>query len=418
MMTRSLLQTLLLFSIQLTKAIRPLRTIDILNGQQNELSADIDNNGESVSMYGDIEELYLEQPLDHFPDTKPRPRTSLRNDNNDDTRTLRQRYFYSARYAYCKSDSEPEPETEPETETKQSYKGTGKAPSSNNAYVFLCVGGEGPSLDKSVLLDSVHCSGDMIELARILHENHGASVHMFALEHRFYGSSYPVFASNNGTKTDCNEDDSSSPVTNEHLVYLSSRQALADLARFVYTMNNNNSNSNSASPSLSLPSNIKWVTFGGSYPGMLAAWARLKYPYLVYAAVSNSAPIKPTLNFAGYNDLVSSDARYNLVGGSDACLHILTDGHAEIANTLSSGRREEVADLFHICNVSSLSFEKNVDIFLGDGVIQIPAQGNDPSCTHTLCNIEKVRTKVTVESSREAFSRLVLYHILFRWLIL
>ena len=40
------------------------------------------------------------------------------------------------------------------------------------------VGGEGPSLDESVLIDSVHCSGDMLELARILHEvSNGAIRH-------------------------------------------------------------------------------------------------------------------------------------------------------------------------------------------------------------------------------------------------
>jgi serine protease 16 len=44
----------------------------------------------------------------------------------------------------------------------------------------------------------------------------------------------------------------------------------------------------------------KWVTWGGSYPGMLAGWARLKYPHLFHAAVASSAPVKAQLDFQGY----------------------------------------------------------------------------------------------------------------------
>ena len=53
---------------------------------------------------------------------------------------------------------------------------------------------------------------------------------------------------------------------------LSSRQALGDVAGFV-------SHANAA---YGLGEANKWVTFGGSYPGMLAGWARLKFPHLVF----------------------------------------------------------------------------------------------------------------------------------------
>ena len=49
-----------------------------------------------------------------------------------------------------------------------------------------------------------------------------------------------------------------------------------------------------------LRSRNKWVTWGGSYPGMLAAWARLKYPHLFHAAVASSAPMTAELDFQGY----------------------------------------------------------------------------------------------------------------------
>lgn len=74
----------------------------------------------------------------------------------------------------------------------------------------------------------------------------------------------------------------------QNLAYLSSEQALADLATFTEAMKEQ----------LNLNTN-KWIAIGGSYPGSLAAWYRLKYPHLVDGAVAVSAPILAQLNFKG-----------------------------------------------------------------------------------------------------------------------
>lgn len=79
-----------------------------------------------------------------------------------------------------------------------------------------------------------------------------------------------------------------SNATTANLKYLSSQQALADLAYFI----------TSQKTAMNLKSN-KWIVFGGSYAGSLAAWFRLKYPHLAYAAVASSAPILAKVNFKG-----------------------------------------------------------------------------------------------------------------------
>jgi serine protease 16 len=72
-------------------------------------------------------------------------------------------------------------------------------------------------------------------------------------------------------------------------------------------------------PSFNLTSVNKLVTFGGSYPGALSAWARLRLPHIVHTAVSTSSPIEATLDFQGYNYVVAASLAAPIVGGSAAC---------------------------------------------------------------------------------------------------
>lgn len=279
----------------------------------------------SIKAHDDVEELFLKQSLNHY-------------DEGDD-RVFQQRYFRTERYLL--KDQE-----------------TGK-----ESFSFLCVGGEGPSLDKSVLIDSPHCSGDMLELASRLFEE-GHSVNVYALEHRYYGQSYPEF--------------SDSPVTNKNLRFLSSEQALADLAHFV-------------SSKTTLSTSQKWVTFGGSYPGMLAAWARYKYPHLIYGAVSSSAPVQAQLDFGAYKNHIGSALADVDVRGSLQCLDIFRNGHEQLIQMVSDEKQhQELRQVFQLCETTDLSVQRNAELFLGEGVVNVYVQGNDPACTQDLCNIAKI----------------------------
>lgn len=112
--------------------------------------------------------------------------------------------------------------------------------------VFLCVGGEGPWFEPDVVVTgNVHCA-DMIILA----ERVGALV--LAIEHRYYGppGSLPV-----------------PDFTTPNMRWLSSHQALADISLF----------HSHITQQFELGPQNKWVAWGGSYPGMMAAFIRLKY---------------------------------------------------------------------------------------------------------------------------------------------
>lgn len=96
--------------------------------------------------------------------------------------------------------------------------------------------------------------------------------HRVALEHRYYGYSQPFKA-----------------LTAVNLKFLSMNQALEDLASFQHF----------AQEQLGLQG--KWITVGGSYPGELSAFYRLKHPELVAGALASSAPVLAKDNFEEYD---------------------------------------------------------------------------------------------------------------------
>jgi serine protease 16 len=229
--------------------------------------------------------------------------------------------------------------------------------------VFLCVGGEGPWFDPDVVITgNVHCA-DMILLA----ERVGALV--LAIEHRYYGppGSLPV-------------PDFSTP----NMRWLSSRQALADISRF----------HSYAIQQFNLSVHNKWVTWGGSYPGMMAAFSRLKYPTLIHASVSSSAPVQAQYNFQGYNDVVAASMASPDVGGSTSCHDAIASAFASLGQMLSQrDQRAAVESMFNVCSKGSLSDDANC-ASLSNTLSEIfPAQSNDPLCDsriNPVCNIDLI----------------------------
>lgn len=321
----------------------------------------------------DVETLYFDQNLDHF---------------SEDPTTFHQRYFYTSRYVH------PVGVPQDKDNEKENNK---------KVLAFLCVGGEGPSIDISVLVNSVHCTGDMIELAGKLFRDHDYDVHLFALEHRYYGESFPPKKEPLGyLRGDQENQDDEFPVDYTHL---SSRQAVKDIVSFVTSpqaLNHLNSKAGNSVP---------WITFGGSYPGMLSAWSRLLHPSIIFAAVSNSAPVQAQLDFSAYNEHIGIDLEDEFVGGSEECARVVREGHEEVV-ALLEGRSDlesegdsskdgngvdRVALIFNVCDggESLRTSRRNMEVFVGDGLIQVPAQENDPSCTGQVCNVKGLCEAIT-----------------------
>ena len=224
-----------------------------------------------------------------------------------------------------------------------------------NGPIFLCVGGEGPELTPDVVITgNIHCA-IMINLAI---QNNGL---ILALEHRYYGQTYPT-----------------SDVSTENLKYLSSKQGLEDLSQFhgyitdLYNLTQAN----------------KWITFGGSYPGMMAGWFRLKYPNLVYASVASSAPVLAQLNFQGYNDVISYALSDPVVGGSDTCLANVKSAFSTLGQLYASEKGQlYMAESFNICPSQSLSNINDFATLVGNLAGLFGVQENDPLCQTVDCGL-------------------------------
>jgi hypothetical protein len=103
---------------------------------------------------------------------------------------------------------------------------------------------------------------------------------ILVLEHRFYGESMPF-----GQQS----------LNFDKLKYLTTEQALKDLAYFIMTVQAKHSHGVDKNP---------WITVGGSYPGAMAAWFRYKYPHLTIGSIASSAIVKAIEDFKDFDEQI------------------------------------------------------------------------------------------------------------------
>nr|XP_019950417.1 PREDICTED: thymus-specific serine protease [Paralichthys olivaceus] len=187
--------------------------------------------------------------------------------------------------------------------------------------VFLMIGGEGPANPAWMQ------NGTWLTYA----EKVGALCLM--LEHRFYGKSHPTV-----------------DLSTDNLRFLSSRQALADLAHFRTTIAETRG-----------LTNRKWVALGGSYPGSLATWFRLKYPHLVHASVATSAPVHATVNFPEYLEVVWR----SLASENTECPLLVKKASDTLVERLKDPKtHDNITKEFNLCSRLQIQTEMDSAYFL------------------------------------------------------
>ena len=185
-----------IIKVILLVAVLAVVSVQMADAVPNPIGMLFKNRRVTTESLSDPSQLWFMNKVDHF--------------NHQDTRLYKQRYFVNT--TVWNKPSGP---------------------------VFLQIGGEGP-ISSSYVQNLA-----MSSYAKL----HGAL--QFAVEHRFYGLSYPL-----------------PTLATENLRLLSSQQALSDVAYFLEQV-----------IPLYFPPGVKplVVVFGCSYAGSLAGWFRLKY---------------------------------------------------------------------------------------------------------------------------------------------
>lgn len=143
--------------------------------------------------------------------------------------------------------------------------------------------------------------------------------HLVALEHRYYGESLPM-----------------TTLTTENLKHLNLDAAVEDLANFQRAMMGQRNLSG------------KWISFGGSYAGTVAAFYRLKHPELVSGSLASSAPVLMKPDFFEY------DAHIAKVISSSTCGQKVQEAIALIEAKLTTPEGEaELKTMFAATDINT-----------------------------------------------------------------
>ncbi|KAF9787086.1 peptidase S28 [Thelephora terrestris] len=117
---------------------------------------------------------------------------------------------------------------------------------------------------------------------RLAKRYHGVAI---VWEHRYYGESLP-FPINNET-------------TKEQWQFHTVEQALEDVIYFAQRFSFPHPDSRTASYR-PYPSTTPWIFIGGSYPGIRAAFLRIRNPETIFASWASSAPVEAQIDMSSY----------------------------------------------------------------------------------------------------------------------
>ncbi|KAJ9540830.1 hypothetical protein OSB04_027336 [Centaurea solstitialis] len=203
------------------------------------------------------------------------------------------------------------------------------------------------------------CNGIQNDYISVLAKKFGAAV--VTPEHRYYGKSSPFKS-----------------LTTENLKFLSSKQALFDLAAFrqFYQASCGYLTCDVGNKSLNLKLNKTnvdnpWFVFGVSYAGALSAWFRLKFPHLTCGSLASSGVVLAVYNFTEFDQQVGESA-------GPACKTVLQEVTKLVEEKLASNGKE----LKSMFGATELYIDGDFLYFLADAAAIAFQYGNpDKLCT-------------------------------------
>ncbi|KAI4327698.1 hypothetical protein L6164_020127 [Bauhinia variegata] len=205
-----------------------------------------------------------------------------------------------------------------------------------------------------VICGESSCNGIANDYISVLAKKFGAAV--VSLEHRYYGKSSPFKS-----------------LTTENLRYLSSKQALFDLATFrQYYQDSLNVRFNRTK------TENPWFVFGISYPGALSAWFRLKFPHLTCGSLASSAVVLAVYNYTEFDQQVGESAGAECKAALQETTRLI-DQRLEIDG-------KAVKALF---NASELEIDGDFEYLLADATVIAFQYGNPDKVCKPLLEAKK-----------------------------
>ncbi|VIO93101.1 Uncharacterized protein BM_BM17476 [Brugia malayi] len=198
----------------------------------------------------------------------------------------------------------------------------------NSGLAFLKLGGENGITESKI--------GNTMNPLLILAKKYGAAC--FCLEHRFFGASQPF------------EDHSV-----KSYKYLTINQALADIKNFIVHMNE---------VFFSGIEKPRWILFGSSYSGALAAWFREMNEDLTIAAIVSSGVVQAEVDYYDH----TKNLEYVLKEENAPCAEtIRLSMKALIEKTYTADGRAELGKVFNMCEpFTEPPISKDIQFFLAN----------------------------------------------------
>ncbi|XP_027078402.1 probable serine protease EDA2 isoform X2 [Coffea arabica] len=202
------------------------------------------------------------------------------------------------------------------------------------------------------------CGGISNDYLAVLAKKFEAAV--VSPEHRYYGKSSPFKS-----------------LTTENLRFLSSKQALFDLAVFRdYYQKSLNARFNRTA------ADNPWFVFGASYSGALSAWFRLKFPHLTCGSLASSGVVLAVYNFTEFDQQIGESAGPECKSVLQEITHLVEERLASNANELKSlfGALELKIDgdfMYFLADAAAIAFQYGNPDKLCTPLIEAKKAGED-----------------------------------------